>query len=453
MTSKPIQTIAILSDVHGNLPALEAVIAHATKQNVTTFWNLGDFLGYGPFANEVVKTLFSMCDKQVIGNYDLKVMKFPKKEAKWRKSKQAEKFIAFEWAWRKLSEKNLKRLAKVPIQQRVTIGNLEVLLTHGGPAAVDEPISPKTPRRRLKELASMTHADIILCGHTHEPFSTTVEEVTFLNPGSVGRPEGEDPRASYVILEMYDKTFTIRFQKVQYDIERMSRAIHAAGLPDNFIRMFQTGQNLDQVHESHPISVRVKLPENKQRLEQVRQFAFQWEYEAKHSEHVAKLSSMLFKQLSGEHNLGPKEQFMLTCAAILHDIGWTEGSKAHNKASMRMIMEDATMPLTERERNIVALAARYHRKALPKNSHDLYSDLPARDRTVVDLLSGLLRVADGLDRCHMSVIEEVEASVDGDSVEFRCRAKGPALSEMLGAEKKADLLDKVLGKKSRFISW
>jgi putative phosphoesterase len=194
MTStEAIHKLAILSDVHGNLPALEAVITDAKNRNVDAFWNLGDFIGYGPFVDEVIELLFDTCSAQVIGNYDLRVLKFPKKKQKWKLSKKKEKYLAFKWAWQRLSKNNCKKLEQLPRQKRQTLEGVKFLLTHGGPETVDEAIGVDTPEKRFKQLANMAGVDVILCGHTHLPFAKTVDLTTFINPGSVGRPEGDDP--------------------------------------------------------------------------------------------------------------------------------------------------------------------------------------------------------------------------------------------------------------------
>ncbi len=446
------QMIAILSDVHGNLPALEAVIADAQQQGVDMFWHLGDFIGYGPFVNEVVELLFDLCAVQVIGNYDLKVLKFPKKKDKWKKTKDREKFLAFEWAWETLSSANAKRLKSLPQQAKQKVGKLDVLLTHGGPAAVDEIIGPDTPEERLRQLVKLTDADVILCGHTHIPFDTTVEDVTFINPGSVGRPEGGDSRASYAILDVQDDGLTVRFQRVSYDVERMSRAIHAAGLPANFATMFRTGQNLQAVQDCQTSAHEITLPERVKRLEQVRRFAVHCRSEMEHAEQVTRLARLLFERLSPLHKLGREHLFLLTCASLLHDIGWVQGPKAHNKASMDLILQDRTLPLTDWQRRIVGLIARYHRRSMPKKNHSVYSQLNSKERGLVDLLGGMLRVADGLDRSHLSVVQDVEMRIRSKAIEFRCKTRGPALPEMLAAQKKADLLEHALKVKTSFFS-
>jgi exopolyphosphatase/guanosine-5'-triphosphate,3'-diphosphate pyrophosphatase len=382
----------------------------------------------------------------VIGNYDLKVLQFPDKKTTWKKSKPREKFIAFEWAWNHLSSPNAKRLAALPRQRHETVAGHDVLLTHGGPAKVNETIGPETPPQRLCELAGMTGAEVILCGHTHVPFSTTADGVTFINPGSVGRPEGEDPRACYAMLNLYQDSFTVEFYRVAYDIERMSRAIHAAGLPADFAAMFRTGQNLTQVQDGKVDEYQGRTPDYGERIEQVRRFAMGCGYEAGHSEQVTRLAQRLFDRLAAVHGFGRERRFVLTCAALLHDIGWLEGPAGHHKVAMDRILQDTTLPLTPPQRTLVALIARYHRKALPRDDHPVYGDVSANDQATVRMLAGILRIADGLDRSHMSRVSDVEVAVGPDTVTVRCRTTGPAEPELRAAQKKADLLEQVLSK-------
>ena len=446
MTQTPNSKIAILSDVHSNLPALEAVLEDARQRQPQAYYNLGDFLGYGPFGNEVVQVLFETCSAQVIGNYDLKVLEFQDKKKKWKKTKQCEKYIAFEWAWKHLSSRNARRLEMLAQQQYRTVLGFELFLTHGSPAKVNELIGPKTSKKRLCELAEMTHADIILSGHTHCPFSTTAAGVTFVNPGSVGRPEGNDPRASYAMLNLFEDSFTVDFYRISYDIERMARAIHAAGLPDDFATMFRTGKNLDQVQNGKVNEYEGPTKDYQKRIERVRQYAVDCGYEADHSEQVTRLSRILFDRLEAMHGLGKEQRFLLTCGAILHDIGWLDGPKGHHKLAMKRILADMTLPLSPRQRNFVALVARYHRKALPKESHPVYSDLSDHDRQTVRMLSGILRIADGLDRSHVGSVLDVDVTLDSNAVQFLCRTDTPAEPEMWAAKKKADLLEQVLSK-------
>ena len=112
--------IALIGDVHANLPALEAVLAHAHQQGVEAIWNLGDFLGYGAFPDEVVVRLRAEGALSIIGNYDLKVLKFPKRKEKWDKSKHPQKYLAFQWAYEHLSKESRKYLRSLP--EEIQIG-------------------------------------------------------------------------------------------------------------------------------------------------------------------------------------------------------------------------------------------------------------------------------------------------------------------------------------------
>jgi exopolyphosphatase/guanosine-5'-triphosphate,3'-diphosphate pyrophosphatase len=161
---------------------------------------------------------------------------------------------------------------------------------------------------------------------------------------------------------------------------------------------------------------------------------------------VTRLALALFDALAPAHGLGEEERFLLQCGAMLHDIGWTDGRKGHHKTAQRLIGEARRLPLDERERRLVALVARYHRKALPSPSHEAYAALDEADRRRVDVLGGILRVADGLDRSHLSVVQGVACEVTPAEVRIRCRADGPAATEISKATQKGDLLQQALAR-------
>jgi len=197
--------------------------------------------------------------------------------------------------------------------------------------------------------------------------------------------------------------------------------------------------------------MQAKRMNTKQKMIQVRQFAQKCRYEQGHSEQVLKLSEILFKKLAEIQKFSSHELFLLMCAAILHDIGWAEGQARHHKTTLRMILDDQTLPLSATERKIVALIGRYHRKALPKPGHTVYRELSAAQQKQVLVLGGILRIADGLDRSHMAVVEDVDVRIFDDTVEFQCKTQGAASPELFAAQKKADLFEKISGRKTRFI--
>lgn len=184
--------------------------------------------------------------------------------------------------------------------------------------------------------------------------------------------------------------------------------------------------------------------EYRKKMEGVRLFAAGCRYETEHCEQVARLSLRLFDEVEDHLTLNRHDRFLLESGAVLHDIGWDGGQEKHHKRAMRMILEDAAMPLSPEERTLIALVARYHRRALPKAEHPYYPDLEAAQQRKVSLLAGLLRIADGLDRSHVDAVADVTVVFEGDCVSIVCRTKGPAMAELRAAQKKADLLEQAL---------
>jgi putative phosphoesterase len=239
--------IVLLGDVHANLPALESVLAHAHSQNVSAIWNTGDFLGYGAFPNQVVETLQQAGAISILGNYDLKVLGFKEKDKKWRKNKRPEKYIAFQWAYQNLSRENRRTLKSLPEQRQLEVTGKSVLLTHASPESNEEALDPATPEERLRVLAHLAGADVVICGHSHQPFVRMVGNTLFINPGSVGRPDDGDPRASYAILEADQAGLHVQHFRLDYDLSRAVSGIRENGLPEIFAQMILKGRDLDTI--------------------------------------------------------------------------------------------------------------------------------------------------------------------------------------------------------------
>lgn len=223
---------ALLGDVHGNLPALEAVLEHLHSQAVDATLNIGDFVGYGPFPNQVVTYFRKQEIPSIIGNYDQTVLNIYDKSTAWMGKRIPEKRTAFFWAAEHLSEKNKHYLASLPEQRRIQAADREILLAHGSPASISEHLGPDTPDERLHELADISKADIVVIGHSHLPFARKVNGTWFINTGSVGRPDDGDPRACYAILEMTTDRFAVTHFRVPYDVNATVKAIHRHKLPE-----------------------------------------------------------------------------------------------------------------------------------------------------------------------------------------------------------------------------
>ena len=185
-------------------------------------------------------------------------------------------------------------------------------------------------------------------------------------------------------------------------------------------------------------------------LEAVLALARKCDYEREHTHQVEKLALQLFDQLVELHHLGGQERFMLRCGALLHDIGWIEGQQGHHKTALRIIMENAALPFDFRDKSIIALLARYHRKALPKEQHTYFRDLNTKDRNIVRKLAGILRVADGLDQTHQSRVKDISCRVDKKAVKMICRSAETLDAEFAAAKDKGGLFENAFARKLVF---
>jgi putative phosphoesterase len=239
--------IALLGDVHANLPALEAVLADARQREVAAIWNVGDFVGYGPFPDQVVSRLQAVGALSIVGNYDLKVLKFPAKQKKWRKTKLPQKWLAFQWAYEHLSEASRAYLRSLPQELRLEIEGHSVLLTHGSPASNEETLTPDTPQERLRALLPRARAEVIVCGHSHQAFTRQVDAAWYINTGSVGRPDDGDPRAAYAVLQLEPGNLQVEHIRLVYAVNQATAALRAFGLPEAFAQMLIQGYDLETV--------------------------------------------------------------------------------------------------------------------------------------------------------------------------------------------------------------
>ncbi len=187
-------------------------------------------------------------------------------------------------------------------------------------------------------------------------------------------------------------------------------------------------------------------------LRLMREFVERCQCDRRHVEHVRHLALQLFEQLGPTLGADPSERPLLEAASLLHDVGQLVSYRKHHRHSFQLIMHAERLNLSARDRLLVALMSRYHRKQGPSRSHEEFAALPPEDQAVVRRMSALPRVADGLDRGHTASVERVTATLTSDRVHLQVapRVSGADLSlECWGAERKCDLLAKVLDREVR----
>lgn len=185
------------------------------------------------------------------------------------------------------------------------------------------------------------------------------------------------------------------------------------------------------------------------RSSSVYHIAENFQYEANHAKQVASLALQVFDQTAKLHGCGEEEREFLEAAAILHEIGLFISHAQHHRHSYYLIRNSELLGFTEREKEIIANIARYHRKSHPKLKHEGFRQLSNEEQQIVTKLAAILRIADGLDRSHRSLIKTVRATGKGKTITLRLhrKAKADLEMELWGVERKKELFEETFGKK------
>lgn len=263
--------IALFSDIHANLPALQAVLADIDKKCPDAVYCLGDLVGYNIWPNEVINTIRRRGIPTIAGNYDYGIGRasddcgcaYREEEEK----AMGKVSIAYTNEAVGANERRYLRTLPTHIRVEFELGNdpahlwqqqtpFTLLLVHGSPRKVNEYLFEDRPDRSLGRVLEAARADILCFGHTHKPFYKAVsadpeDQQTYfrhaINIGSVGKPKDGDPRACYVLLTI-DETARpgsrdgvhVEFVRVSYDVEKAAKAVEESMLPDAYADMLRT---------------------------------------------------------------------------------------------------------------------------------------------------------------------------------------------------------------------
>jgi putative phosphoesterase len=241
---------AIFSDIHANLPAMEAVAAHIKTGGYDGVYCLGDIGGYASQPNEVQAVIEAMGCPAILGNYDEGVG-FNKDDCGCLYIKPFDiemSNISFLWTREHTTDANKVWLREMPREIRMEVDGRKVLLCHGSPKSNTEYLFENRSDGYLRQFTEGgkfdAEADIIVFGHTHVPYHRTVDGVDFVNTGSVGRPKDGDPRAGYAVLTIDDGNISVEQIRLAYDVEAACSRLIAAGLPEYFAEYLRTGGNV-----------------------------------------------------------------------------------------------------------------------------------------------------------------------------------------------------------------
>lgn len=245
--------VAVFSDVHANLPAMESVRSHIEAGGYDAVYCLGDLGGYASQPNEVQSLVMDMGCPTVLGNYDEGVG-FELEDCGCHYTKPFDiemADISFRWTRDHTTAVNKAWLRALPREIRFEADGRRILLCHGSPRSTTEYLFTERSDGYLRQFTAGgkddAHADVIVFGHTHVPYHRVVENVHFVNTGSVGRPKDGDGRAGYCVLSMTQDEVEVEQIRLEYDIDRAVGGIIDAGLPEYFARYLRSGGKLDPI--------------------------------------------------------------------------------------------------------------------------------------------------------------------------------------------------------------
>ncbi|GEM86895.1 metallophosphoesterase family protein [Meiothermus granaticius] len=241
--------IAILSDIHANLPALEAVLSDMRRVEPDLVVFNGDFINRGPSNRAVLERLWGFAAEHgkvwfTLGNHDDLVLKWARHDPSLSELYQDPLFAPAGWAATQLEPAHLDWLDTLPFQvaveERGGVVGLEraeglgqpayLRITHGSPRHYREGYDDHQSLEVLGEIAQDYPAQVLVGSHTHRPFLYPLEGSLFLNSGAVGAPFNGDTRAQYLVLEIAGTQIQTEFRQVPYDLTSALRQFQTSGL-------------------------------------------------------------------------------------------------------------------------------------------------------------------------------------------------------------------------------
>ncbi len=240
--------IALISDIHANLPALHAVLAAAQRHGAEVVLSAGDVVGSGPHPGEVVKVLAEHGIAGVRGNVDRKVVALadhPKRLGEI--VEEGKRKANYAWTAMRLDGAARRWLAALPARLSVNFQGVEVLVVHGSPANDTDYLYPSLTELGLAQrLGGALPPPVLVCGHSHIPFVRRVGGTLVVNCGSVGRPVDGDPRACLALLEVVGAgRVRGRIVRVDYEVERTVAALVERAVPAAVPQEYRRGVKRD----------------------------------------------------------------------------------------------------------------------------------------------------------------------------------------------------------------
>ncbi|HVX00634.1 MAG TPA: metallophosphoesterase family protein [Candidatus Babeliaceae bacterium] len=251
--------IALFSDIHANLPALEAFFTDVEARNPDAIYCLGDLVGYNIWPNEVINEIRKRRIPCIMGNYDFGIGRHSDDCGCAYKTDEEKAMGKISIAYTNDVVKDEQRAylrtlpAHIRLEYQLNNDKLSVLLVHGSPRKVNEYLFEDRDEKSLLRIMEQADAGILCFGHTHRPYHRILQSAGLnyrhaINIGSIGKPKDKDPRGGYVILQIGEQSSVqdkdsvqVDFIRFDYDIEKAAKAIEASPLPNEYANMLRRG--------------------------------------------------------------------------------------------------------------------------------------------------------------------------------------------------------------------
>lgn len=253
--------IVLFSDIHANLPALEAFFEDVDARNPDAIYCLGDLVGYNIWPNEVINEIRKRRIPTIAGNYDFGIGRNINDCGCAYKTdtEKANGAVSISFTNEIVKEEERKYLKTLPAQIKVEFqlnnDKLNLLLVHGSPRKINEYLFEDREEKSMMRIMQDADADIMCFGHTHKPYHRVLinEEGKekfrhAINIGSVGKPKDGDARGGYVILHINDTSnlrdkdsIKVEFVRFEYDVEKAAKAVEDSPLPNAYAESLRKG--------------------------------------------------------------------------------------------------------------------------------------------------------------------------------------------------------------------
>lgn len=228
--------IAVISDIHGNIYALTKVLEDIDNQQVDTIICLGDLVGYGPHPNEVIAMIRRRNIICLKGNYDASVVD---NGFTFIRDTTINSF-SLPWTVEELRASNRYYLASLPENITLKFEDKTITFVHGSPRAINEYMLEN--KSDLDEIMNNFKGDILVCAHTHIPYTKNFGNKILINDGSVGKPKIGRPNSTYVIIDLNKDTNTkIEIKELSYDFHKTIKDMEMKNFPGYLINSYRTG--------------------------------------------------------------------------------------------------------------------------------------------------------------------------------------------------------------------